>query len=304
MILDRAERVRFESRTPAGFTDVLAGAGSTAAAQVEGLLVVPETARGPLPLAIMSLGSLGFTSGREELYAQSFAAAGIALLVVDSLGSRGIGETFTDQGRISLATSCADALYALRHMAGDPRFDPHRIALFGCSRGGCAVVLCDDERLANAVLGTRARFAAYVALYPSVWMRWGNPKPAPGPVLVVLGENDIMIPLPLGRARAGALAAAGTRVETVVIEGAFHAFDTSAPQEFKGELNLCDCDVVIADDGSMQECSSGLRLQDDWPGFVRGISEACGKRGVVVGRGPQPQSVAVAPILDFLGRVL
>jgi dienelactone hydrolase len=301
MTLAGAERVRFASSTPAGFTDILAN-GHAGTVDVEGLLVLPPATRGPVPLVIASLGSLGLSSGREELYANAFAAAGIATLVVDSFGARGIAETFSDQGRLSLATSCVDGLNALRHLARDERIDPDRIALFGYSRGGCAVVLSDDERLAGPVLGNAVRFAAYVALYPSVWMRWANPQPAPGRILVVFAENDIMVPLPLGRLRAEALSAAGAQVETAVIEEASHSFDSNEPLAFKNEMNMCDCDVVLADDGSMEERTAGLRFAGDWPVFVGELRRACGKLGAAVGYGPPPRNVAVAPIVEFLGR--
>ena len=154
----------------------------------------------------------------------------------------------------------------------------------------------------NNHLGSAARFAAYVALYPSVWMRWANPKPAPGPILVVLAENDIMVPLALGRLRAGTLSAAGAQVETAVIEEASHSFDSNEPLAFKNEMNMCDCDVVLADDGSMEERTCGLRLGDDWSVFVAGLRDACGKLGAAVGYGPPPRNVAVAPVVEFLKR--
>jgi dienelactone hydrolase len=304
MSLAGAERIRFASSTPVGFADLLASGRAAPSAEVDAWLVLPARRPGPVPLVIASLGSLGLDSGREELYAGVFAEAGFATLVVDSLASRGIGETFSDQGRLSLATSCADALHALRHIAHDVRIDPRRIAMFGYSRGGCAVVLSDDERLAQAVLGAGTRFAAYVALYPSVWLRWANPRPAPGPLLVVLGESDVMVPLALARRRAEGLGAAGAQVETVVIEDAAHGFDFNQPVAYKAEMNMCDCDVLIADDGTMQERASRVQLEDDWSGFVDRLRGACGKRGAVVGYGPQPRTVAVMPVVDFLRRSL
>jgi len=300
-----AERIRFSGRTPVGFADLLGSNEASPATGIDGWLVLPTSSPAPFPLVITTLGSLGLDSGREELYARAFAEAGFATLVVDSLASRGIGETFSDQGRLSLATSCADALYALRHMVGDTRIDQRRVAMFGYSRGGCAVMLSDDARLAQAVLGDEARFAAYVALYPSVWLQWKNPRPAPGPLLVVLGEGDVMVPLPLARRRAEQLAAAGARVETLVIEDAAHGFDLNAPVAYKDEMNMCDCDVLIADDGTMQERASRVRLEDDdWSRFIDRLRGACGKRGAVVGYGPQPRTVAVAPVVDFLRRSL
>jgi dienelactone hydrolase len=272
------------------------------AVAVDGLLSVPP-APGPVPLVITSIGSLGLGSGREELYAHAFAAAGIAMLVVDSFGSRGFAETFSDQGRISFATSCADALHALRFAATDPRFDRERIVLFGYSRGGCAVVMANDERLQAAVVGSAARFAGYVALYPSVWLRWAHPHPTAGPMLFVLGGNDTMAPLARTRERAEQLAAAGASVETLVLPQAQHSFDTLVPARWNpDETNMSDCDVVVDDTGVMRESASGIVLDADWSAFVRAVRDARGKRGGTTGCGPLPRDVAVAPVIDFVRR--
>ena len=270
---------------------------------VDGYVHLPAGEGGPLPLVIASIGSMGLASGREELYAHAFAAAGIATLVVDSFGSRGFAETFSDQGRISLATSCADALHALQFAAADPRIDRGRISLFGYSRGGCAVVMSDDERLQAAVLGPALRFASYVALYPSVWLGWARPHPAPGPILFVLGGADTMAPLALTRRRAEQLAASGAAVETLVLPEAHHSFDAVAPATFKpAETNMSDCAVEVDDDGAMREPASGVVFDGDWPAFVRRLRDARGKLGGTTGHGPLPRAVAVAPVIDFLRR--
>jgi hypothetical protein len=68
------------------------------------------------------------------------------------------------------------------------------------------------------------------------------------------------------------------------------------------ETNMCDCDVVLADDGSMEERTSGLRLDGDWSAFVAGLRSTCGKLGAAVGYGPPPRNVAVAGVVGFLHR--
>lgn len=297
--MDGAEVVRFTTTEPAGFRELLAG-DALPAVPMTGFLHLPS-ATGPVPLVIASIGSAGLASGREALYAAAFTAAGLGLFVVDSFGTRGFSETRTDQGRISFATSCADALYALAHMRNDPRIDPERIALLGYSRGGCAVLLSDDERLAQAVLGGGRRFAAYVALYPSVWLRWLHPRPAPGPVLVVMGEIDDMAPRARVETQAARLVAAGAAVETIVLPGAGHAFDAVQRAARHGdEINRCACDIAVDDDGSMCETATGLRLERDWPDFLQRVTAACGTIGGTTGHGPLARDAAVAPIVRFL----
>ena len=185
--MDGAERVRFQSRTPATFRALFQNLERLESDSVDAHLFMPENRVGPLPVVVISVGSLGLGSGRESLYAGALVAADIAVLVVDSFGSRGFNETVSDQGRISFAASCADSFYALLRLASDPRFDRRRIGLLGYSRGGRSVLLANDERLHRAMLGQAAPFAAYVALYPSVWLRWENPRPSTAPMLIALG---------------------------------------------------------------------------------------------------------------------
>jgi dienelactone hydrolase len=304
--MEGSETVRFASRNPAGFRDLLSDVErlTLAPVPITAFLRMPEKAPAPVPLVITSIGSGGFASGREVLYANAIASAGIAMMAVDSFGSRGFSETTSDQGRISLATSCADAVYALGHMSGDTRFDRDRIALFGYSRGGGAVMMTNNERLQAAILGSKQRFAAYLAMYPSVWLRWTHPAPTPGPIFAVFAEQDDMAPLVRERERVAELTQAGATFETLVIPEVGHSFDALYPAGYREELNRRDWDIAVEDDGSMQETNTGIRLTTDWPNFLGEVGAIRHTMGGTSGHGPASRDVAVEPLLAFLKRTL
>jgi dienelactone hydrolase len=266
---------------------------------------MPADTSKPVPLVITSLGPGGFAAGREALYADAFTAAGIAMMAIDSFGARGFSETRSDQGRFSTATACADAVYAFEHMRADTRFAADRIALFGYSRGGSAVMMTNNDRLQGAILGTDARFAAYVALYPSVWLRWTHPRPTGGPVLAVLAERDDMAPLDRQRERMAELTAAGADLETLLIPLVGHSFDAVYPASFRNGANFCNWDIAVDDDGSMKETKSGVRDEGDWSEFLQAIRAGRDTTsGGTTGYGGAARSVAVAPVLAFLTRTL
>ena len=302
-----AETIRFFSRNAESFQELLSDAkrAELAPTAISGVLHLPEQTSQPVPLVITSLGPGGFAAGREALYADAFTAAGVAMMAVDSYGARGFSETRTDQGRISTATACADAVYAFEHMRRDERIDTDRIALFGYSRGGSVVLMTNNDRLQGSILGTDARFAAYVALYPSVWLRWVHPRPTGGPVLAVLAERDDMAPLDRQRERMAELTAAGANLETLVMPLVGHSFDAVYPASFRNGANFCDWDIAVDDDGSMHETKSGVRDADDWAEFLRAIRAARDTTsGGTTGYGGAPRSVAVAPVIAFITRTL
>jgi dienelactone hydrolase len=304
--MEGAETVRFFSRNADGYRELLSERerNALAAVPLAGFLRLPPDLAGAVPLVITSIGSGGFASGREALYADALTAAGIAMLAVDSFASRGFTETRSDQGRISMATSCADAVYALEHMSRDSRIDAGRIALFGYSRGGGAVLMTDHEPLQAAMLGSAQRFAAYVALYPSVWLRWAQPLPTGGPILGVFAEDDDMAPLGRQQERVGVLARAGAQVETVVIPGVGHSFDAVYPAAHRDESNRRDWDIAVNADGSMVETTSGIQQNADWSSFLRAVGGARTTGGGTTGYGGAPRTVAVDALIGFLRRAL
>jgi dienelactone hydrolase len=293
------ETIRFPTRTPEGWNDILHNVRSLPAVEITGMLQLPKGVKGPLPLVIVSIGSRGLTSGRETLYAEALDAAGIAVLIVDSYTARGFTETVSDQGKFSFAGSAADALFALDHMRRDPRFDPARIALLGYSRGGMVTVMSHDLRMQQAVAG-EARFCAHVALYPPCYLQWANPKPAAAPMLMLFGGKDVQAPAEAGEAYAQKLKSLGAKVETITYPDAVHSFDASTPATPTGGINLGLAEILVDDKGHMRERQSGIQDEKGWADFLRDVRNARGRDGSVTGYGPQPRDVAVKPIIGFL----
>ena len=115
----------------------------TTPVNIPGELYVPEHAATPMPAMILVHGSGGLAWEGDNLrrWAARLNRRGVAALIIDTFGPRGITETASDQEQLSIFAQVADAFAALKRLAGDPRFDPDRIGIRGISRG--AVVSLD-----------------------------------------------------------------------------------------------------------------------------------------------------------------
>jgi dienelactone hydrolase len=294
------ETLEFYTRDPKTFADLLNGSARPDT-KIGGALFLPAVKpAGKMPLVIISIGSRGMTSGREELYSGVLTKAGIAVLIVDSYTGRGFTETVSDQGRMSFAASAADALHALKRASEDSRFDANRIGLMGYSRGGFVTVITYDRRLQQAVCGKGATFAGHVALYPSSYIQWRNPQPPAASMLMLLGGKDEQAPAVKAQDYAGRLNKAGGKVAHVLFPELSHSFDSVLPAA-RGETttSLGASNIKVEDDGYMVETGTGIRDDKGWADFLKRAREALGKKVSTGGNGPLPREVAVKPVTEF-----
>jgi len=298
--MQQSETLRFFTRTPDGFDELLRGAAALPRVEIEGTLNLPPNGKGKLPLVIVSIGSRGLTSGREALYTAALNKIGVATLIVDSFSSRGFAETTSDQGKLSFAASVADALFAVDHMRDDPRFDSGRLALLGYSRGGLATVMAYDLRLQMAVLGREENFCAHVALYPPCYIQWQNPRPPSVPMLSFFGGRDVQALATTGEAFMKRLNELGGKVQVITYPEAVHSFDAARPAAPTGGINLALAEIIVQDDGRMFEHTTGLRAEAGWSAFLKDLRQSVGRPGSITGHGPLPRDVAVQPISEFL----
>jgi dienelactone hydrolase len=291
------EIVEFDTSSPVTYRELLVGA--TAKGRIFGYLFLPQPTGKKPPIVVISIGSQGFKSGREDLYSRALTEIGFAAFVVDSFGPRGFSETTSGQGRLSMAGSTADALHAIAHIRNDPRIDSGRIGILGYSRGGHASVTSYHRKLQQAVLGRTDAIAAHVALYPALNPRWRNPQPTEAPMLLLYGEADDLVPAWKPQACAKEIEAAGGSIELVGYADAHHGFDSITAAKNVPSANFSRCNTLIEDDGDIVEQTSQIRCGSNWAEFLDNIQKVCGSTGATVGYGPAPRDVAVAKIQNF-----
>ena len=109
-------------------------------ARVSASLHLPMQAPSPFHCMVILSSSAGVQRHREHFYAQALTQAGVAALIVDSFGGRGVRRTVADQSLVSAAQMEGDAFAALAHLHADPRIDARRIGVMGVSKGGGAAL--------------------------------------------------------------------------------------------------------------------------------------------------------------------
>lgn len=223
---------------------------------VSGVLHLPRGAEGPVPAVLLCHGYTGNRFENHRLFvstARALADAGIAALRIDFRGS---GESWGEFSQMTIETEVADAIAGIQFLRADQRIDPDRVGILGLSLGGCIAAITSG-RVGN--LKASVLWAA-VATPPLVFLgrhsqaqvermlqqvsdQAGWPvgpgfvrsvqeaQPlreiagAGGPVLVVHGSADPVVPPSEGEAYAAALAKASIPHRHVVIDGADHTFN-------------------------------------------------------------------------------
>lgn len=206
------------------------------------------------PAVVIVPSSAGIRDEREVHYARELAAAGIAALVIDSYGSRGMRNSIRDQSKLGSWEMGNDAIAGLRWLIADGRFDAGKIAVMGVSKGGTAAMHAAIEVRRRWTRSRDVAFAAHVAISPACTWIHRSHQTTGAPVLFLLAERDDQTPAKPCVDYAARLKAAGnTRISVKVYKDAHHAWDRigEAPLYSRRAENYAACRIWVEDDGSM-----------------------------------------------------
>lgn len=301
----RRGHIVFESETPSGPTEFLAGGAPSSI--IDGDLVFPEetgSAPARVPAMVISHGSGGILADREPVWAERLRKQGVATFLVDSFAPRGIASTGADQSRLPLAASIADALHALRLLSTHPRIDPTRIGIIGFSKGGQVALYTALEPFREAVMdGGGERFALHIALYASCSIPYKGEPVSDSPILLLPGEADDYTPSAHCGRYADWLRDHGGNVDMTLIEGGHHGFDLSTPPRFMRRAQSardCGMDILLNPvEGRLWADGQVLR-GEEIDTYLRG----CMQRGGTVGGNPAALAQAVDEVETAVSRFL
>ena len=213
--------------------------------ELTGYLLRPE-GEGPFPAVVMmhGCGGLVHSGAVSPLYsswAQTFSKLGLAVLMVDSAGSRRLGATCTKgKERVRMYRERPkDAYGALAYLQAQKFIRADRIGLVGWSQGGAVVLLSAVQgSIGRPVPPPRHDFAAAAAFYPALCNDRIQSRPftkvAPGtwstmiPLLVLQGGADNWTRPGPCEEFIEAVKRRGSPVSMVVYPGAYHGFDAPA----------------------------------------------------------------------------
>ncbi len=208
------------------------------------------TGTAPFPVVVLLHGCSGLqldlargTWSQLQDYAGWYAARGIAGLVLDSFGSRGVRHTCTG-GEPGPVTRALDVYRALDHLGRQGVIDPGRAIVQGLSHGGSTVLAAMDERVAG-LADVPLRLRGGIAYYPAC--AGASSRDFYAPVLILIGDKDDWTPAPPCEGlRAYQELRVPGRVRLVVYPDATHSFDFNSPRRFNeyGKLLVFDASAT------------------------------------------------------------
>jgi dienelactone hydrolase len=217
------------------------------------LLYVPINVELPIAAVVITPSSAGLRDDVEFHYASNLARSGIAALVIDSFGSRGVTHTIHNQRLVDSWEMVNDAIAGLRLLMADKRFKSDRIGIMGVSKGGIVAV---NTALASVLKWAGAsgiQFAAHVAIVPHCGWVPRALSTTGSPLLFLLAELDDQCPPDDCVGHAQRLRDGGNpNIEVNLYKGAYHGWEVigETPYFDKWAENFSTCRAIIDEDGS------------------------------------------------------
>ena len=220
-------------------------------------LYMPDKISGKVPAMVIvhGIGGLYTRDGKKRAYwdyAELLAENGIAAIVVDTHGARGLNvASQTSQTDVSQYTFVADAFAAADMLRTHPNIDPARIGIMGFSKGGGTTLVATDKRMVRALTAAESPFKVHIALYPGCQVFPENVQATGAPVRMLLGEKDNFTGISGCFEIEAKLKAAGVSVATTVYPGAFHSWDEDFSPIRIEDKSSEDCRYVLRDGGGV-----------------------------------------------------
>jgi dienelactone hydrolase len=255
----RHETVQFPSSSPFAPDDSAHAPQSTTTAELYMPMDAPPNHT--TPAVVMLHGAAGMVAERGATYGPQLAAMGVAVLVIDTYGSRrDMATGFI--GRVLHITETmfvADAYAGLRYLATIPMIDPNHVVLTGFSYGGMATMYSLYAEMADRFAPPGLRFAGHVSFYGPCVARFDDSRTTGAPLLMLYGQGDELIRPDRCNQIANDFRAGGSQVNVISYPGAVHQWDGGMPHMMIGR-NLSGCSFRVSRNGAITDEHTGLPM--------------------------------------------
>lgn len=296
--------LKVPSARPFTYEDIIAGRSGQAVTLDAKLFLPAGTPRFP---AVVIVPGSGGVNAQQIRHAQYLTSAGIAALLLDPFGGRGIRDTIADQAQVTFAESAYDVLAAAKALAALPEIEPARIGAIGFSRGGHAVAMAAMAPVAAAVLGQGGHLAAVMPAYPWCGYQFLKPRSGLTAVRFLVGANDDWVSPVQCQAQAVAMMQGSERVSIRLFADAVHGFDQEGrPVQNQPEaIKALDAPIAYMDEkGVFWDFYVDQKVPGANDAYWQRAAAPFLSRGAKVGSsGDQPQQFA-ADMVSFFTRWL
>lgn len=244
---DSSGKVYFPTKSPYDFSRLLTGFDKLPSHSGVGELYLPDdaSAENPVPAIIILHGSGGIKAERETAYAAMFNKMGIAAFVLDYYTPRGNPEEEHYIRKVLSATESdiiVDAFSALKLVGTHPAIDAAKIGVTGYSYGGMVTRYVLDPRLKNIVAPDVPPFALHMDFYGPCHQTLGEDQTTGGAYLAIFGDQDNSVDPKACAKVQETLKANGVSVESHMLKGAGHAWESSVERAMSDNPYVRDCE--------------------------------------------------------------
>jgi dienelactone hydrolase len=298
-----AHAIDFESGTPPNYEAII-GRRPFPSIRLDAELFLPDV-NAPFPVVIIAPGSGGVSAPVRE-HAKALVANGIAVLLIDPFGRRGVRSTVTDQLQFSFAASSFDVLAAARHLAARPEIDAERIGALGYSRGGIAVLQAAVSVMARSVLGEHRVLRAVAAGWPWCGYQFKEPRTAPTAVRLLVADQDDWVSPIQCQAYASAMQQHNPDVSIRLFQDALHGFGYGRElTEIPGAQKALTAPIVyLNDEGTFLDWYTGEPLPGADDGELARRYEPFITRGARAGSKGDQAHQFVEDVVEFFTQAL
>ena len=201
--------------------------------------------RRPAVLALHGCGGLyakgGGLAERYRETAERLHAAGYAVLMPDSFGSRGLRDICQTRYRdrsVDVAQRAQDARAALAWLAAQPQVDARHIGVLGWSNGATTTLNLLEQRRTHPEPGEPA-IAGAAVFYPGCGpLAKRQAVLEAAPLLILLGALDDWTPAQpcVDFARSLQARSGGSDITVQVYDNSYHGFDGTAPVRLRADV--------------------------------------------------------------------
>ena len=294
------EIIRFYSKNPFNFYDILHNQDKISDQEVYGILTRPVQ-KTSYPLIIGVAGSYGWADHHYG-YLERYLEMGIAVLSLHSFESRGVTSTVGEQTSVTTAMVIYDAFMALDTLSRDDKIDADRIGITGWSLGGGVALFTAWQPIQNSI-SPNYKFAAHLPLYPPCVAKPELMEFTDAPIHILIGELDNWVPAEACEDIVNALYKLGHNIDITVYPDAHHSFDRI--QELVNinyAYSFTDCRLNISIDGVVKTKAKGFPLSTP---MMQKIGLAfCADRGVTYGGNKEAREKSKAYAMYFMKKNL